>query len=160
MIWFKHCYWPEPDQWGVLGLPKGQCAKTVLKNFSCGDRVLLALTRGADSEMRGNICWVCTLHYCFGTIARIVNPEVPPERYQRWPEAITIDRLWKIEPLDYCSIANGKLAEEVQRQRGKLFKIEYGQEELASWLASATLQEQHRAPILQPDQYSADDHQR
>jgi len=71
MIWFKHCYWPEPDKWGVLGLPNIQRANTVLKNIKRGQRVLLALTVDSDSEHSGKFCWVCTLLRCSGQTSRL-----------------------------------------------------------------------------------------
>jgi hypothetical protein len=75
-----------------------------------------------------------------GATSKIINPNVLPGSYKRWPEAIAIDDLWEVEePLDYKNIADGKLAEYAQPQHGRFFSIEDGQDELASWLNKAKL---------------------
>lgn len=151
MIWFKHVYWPEPGWWGVIGVPIGQDPSTVLARYKREDRVLLALTRDAESDLRGKIFAVCTLYYLTKPTSQIINPEVPPERYKQWPKAIAIRKLWKVEPIDYESFAGGKLASEAKRQRGKFFVAKDGQEEFAAWLGSTEPQTdvlQHSPAVL------------
>ena len=136
MIWFKHCYWPEPDKWGVLGLPKTQDDSNVLNRYSRGDLVLLALTKDATVGKPGTIGWICTLHFKSGPTKNLVSPDVELEPHLRWRNSIVIDELWKIPSLDYFGIANGKLAKRAEEQRGKLFPISDGFGEMENWLSN------------------------
>ena len=140
MIWFKHIYWPEPDRWGVLGLPITQSGNFVLRNYNRGDPVLLALVRKPSSRNSGHICWVCSLLSRPGATSKIINPDIPQFEYENWPEAIAIDELWEVEePLDYKDVADGKLGEYVRPQQGRFFPIKDGKDELVSWLNNVKL---------------------
>ena len=128
--------------------PLQQCGETPGRR---DDYVLLALTSDSESDMRGHIFGVCTLSSLCRPTTKIINPEVPRERYEDWPEAIAIRELWEVEPIKkYENVANGELAKEAQYQRGKFFQIKFGQEELNSWLGTAKMQrlDLHRSKVV------------
>jgi hypothetical protein len=78
MVYFKHCYYPIPEQWGVLGLPKNQKAGTALRNYLPNTPVLLAQAQSAMGDLRGKIFAVCTLKSDIedGLTNKYGNPEV------------------------------------------------------------------------------------
>ena len=134
MIWFKHCYWPDVEEWRCIGLPRNQSATTVLARYQHGDHVLLALARARAHELRGKIFAVCTLRREPGPIAEFISPKIDPDVAVRWPVAIPIAKLWEVHPLDYGEVADGALAHQAMYNRGKLFRVGVGDTELEDWL--------------------------
>lgn len=148
MIFFKHCYWPEAHKWGVLGLPKSQGAAKALQEYTKGDLVLVAQTKGMEGPYSGKVFGVCTLLSLTGSTRELGNPDaITPDDNEIWRECLVIDKYWHIDPTEYAEFGS-EVAAQAKHNQGKLFKIE-DTAAVQDWLARAPRTEEsdiYRSP--------------
>ena len=73
-LYFKHCSFPDPERWGVLGLPSTQGPPSIGKRYTEDGAVLLALTVSAGGPLAGCIFAVCTIDSVAAAVHRGHEP--------------------------------------------------------------------------------------
>lgn len=139
MIFFKHCYYRNPHQWGVLGLPDNRASCGDFAAYKPGTYVALAQDIAGKGEYAGQIFAICTLLHMIGRTKDYGNPaEITNEDYKRWPECLVIHQLAFIVPKPYRDFGNGALSMEAQ-SHGRFFQISCG-DEVKEWLQTQKLE--------------------
>lgn len=139
MIFFKHCYYSNPHEWGVLGLPDHSTGLGDFDAYKPGMPVVLAQDMAGQEEYAGHIFAVCTLLHIVGRTKRYGNPRViTKENIAQWPECLVIHELAFVNPVSYREFGNGGLAREAQ-SHGRLFQISCG-DEVKAWLRHQKLE--------------------
>ena len=135
MVCFKHCYYPEAYEWGVLGLAK-QRASTALKIYKQSPTILLAQTKEMGGVCSGKIFAICTILSLSGSTKELGSPDViQPDDSTQWTECLVIGKYWHVDPIEYADFGE-EVAAQARKNRGKLFRIE---DDMAvqDWLATA-----------------------
>lgn len=156
-LYFKHLYGANPEEWGVVGFPKNQPSSTAIQIYESGGRgiVLLAVTKHPDTDNRtlafgqeGKIFSGCTFLSLEGITRQLANPEMVnhfPWVSERWPQAVVIDKLWRLEESkSYDDFVNGELMELARIRRGQLIPLADHpriQSEVRQWWSSTPRRE-------------------